>query len=218
MAGTSSRTATASSRGVVGRELQAKPRPEEHEPHTRRPSGGRGGEKTRSPMPPGPGACASGTLVCPLRGRLQRVRAVEGSGRTGDGITGAFPGEASTTAGEPIQERGGPAVETEVSWLHRDRGVQSATANIAGVGQTAQGETPAAPTPPGSRRERHACGYRRSLPSCCSHQVHFHSVLSAMIGQFGQLPAPPSLARYRTSPAQSGNEAMTRRLGGSERG
>ena len=32
MAGTSSRTATASSRGGVGRKLQAKPRPEEHEP------------------------------------------------------------------------------------------------------------------------------------------------------------------------------------------
>ncbi|MGB5552751.1 MAG: YSC84-related protein [Thermoanaerobaculia bacterium] len=40
MAGTSSRTATASSRGVVGNKLQAKPRPEEHEPHRRRPSAG----------------------------------------------------------------------------------------------------------------------------------------------------------------------------------
>ncbi len=53
MAGTPSRTATASSRGGVGRKLEAKPWPEEHEPHRRRPSGGRGGHKTRSPMPSG---------------------------------------------------------------------------------------------------------------------------------------------------------------------
>jgi hypothetical protein len=40
MTGTPSRTATAASRGVVGRKLQAKPRPEAHEPHTRHPEGG----------------------------------------------------------------------------------------------------------------------------------------------------------------------------------
>lgn len=54
MAGTPSRTATASPRGVVGRQLEAKPRPEEHEPHSRRSPGGRGGQNTRSPMPSGP--------------------------------------------------------------------------------------------------------------------------------------------------------------------
>ncbi len=50
MTGTSSRTATASPRGGVGRKLKAKPRPEEYELHTRRPNDGRGGVGTRSPM------------------------------------------------------------------------------------------------------------------------------------------------------------------------
>lgn len=36
MAGTLSRTATALSRGIVGRQPQANPRPEAHESHTRR--------------------------------------------------------------------------------------------------------------------------------------------------------------------------------------
>ena len=40
-------------RGGVGRKLQAKLWPEEHEPHMRRLTGGREGIKTRSPMPPG---------------------------------------------------------------------------------------------------------------------------------------------------------------------
>ena len=53
MTGTPSRTATASSRGGVGRKLKAKPRPEVHESHLRRPNGGRGGVGTRSPMSPG---------------------------------------------------------------------------------------------------------------------------------------------------------------------
>jgi hypothetical protein len=69
MAGTSSRTATASSRGVVGRQLQAKPRPEAHEPHRRRPFGGREVHKTRSPMPPGSGGRRCGGYV----GRRSRV-------------------------------------------------------------------------------------------------------------------------------------------------
>jgi len=51
--GTPSRTATASSRGGVGRKLEAKPRPEVHKSHMRRPFGGRGGVGTRSPMSPG---------------------------------------------------------------------------------------------------------------------------------------------------------------------
>ena len=54
MTGTPSRTATASSRGGVGRKLKAKPRLEEHEPPMRRPTGGRGGVGTRSPMSLGP--------------------------------------------------------------------------------------------------------------------------------------------------------------------
>ena len=54
MTGTRSRTATASPRGGVGRKLEAKPRPEVHESHQRRPSGGRGGVGTRSPMSPRP--------------------------------------------------------------------------------------------------------------------------------------------------------------------
>ena len=69
MAGTSSRTATASSRGGVGRQLQAKPWPEEHEPHRRRSSSGRGGKKTRSPMPSGLGGRICGGYV----GRKSRV-------------------------------------------------------------------------------------------------------------------------------------------------
>jgi len=71
MTGTSSRTATASDggmkraslmgayrpwspRGGVGRKLKAKPRPEEHEPHMRHPTGGQGGVGIRSPMSSGP--------------------------------------------------------------------------------------------------------------------------------------------------------------------
>ena len=54
MTGTPSRTATAASRGVVGRKLEAKPRPEEHEPHRRHSCGGRGGVGIRSPMSSGP--------------------------------------------------------------------------------------------------------------------------------------------------------------------
>ena len=69
MAGTSSRTATASLRGGVGRQLQAKPWPEEHEPHRRRPFGGRGGQKTRSPMPFGLDGRICGGYV----GRRSRV-------------------------------------------------------------------------------------------------------------------------------------------------
>ncbi len=53
MTGTPSRTATASSRGGVGRKLEAKPRPEVHKSHMRRSTGGRGGVGTRSPMSPG---------------------------------------------------------------------------------------------------------------------------------------------------------------------
>ena len=51
--GTPSRTATASSRGGVGRKLEAKPRPEVHKSHMRRSTGGRGGVGTRSPISPG---------------------------------------------------------------------------------------------------------------------------------------------------------------------
>ena len=69
MAGTSSRTATASPRGVVGRQLKAKPRPEVDEPHTRRSSGGRGGQETRSPMPSGLAGRRCGGFV----GRRSRV-------------------------------------------------------------------------------------------------------------------------------------------------
>ncbi len=71
MTGTPSRTATASDggmkratltrvcrslspRGDVGRKLQAKPWPEEHEPHMRRSAGGQGGVGIRSPMSSGP--------------------------------------------------------------------------------------------------------------------------------------------------------------------
>jgi len=39
-------TVAASPRGGVGRKPQAKPWPEVHEPHTRRPAGGRGGKLT----------------------------------------------------------------------------------------------------------------------------------------------------------------------------
>lgn len=63
MAGTPSRTATAPSRGVVGRELEANPWPEEHESHRRRASGGRGGDETRSPMPSGLGVRRCGGYV-----------------------------------------------------------------------------------------------------------------------------------------------------------
>jgi len=69
MAGTPSRTATASPRGEVGRQLEAKPRPEEHEPYKRRPPDGRGGRNTRSPMPSGPGGRRCGGYV----GRRSRV-------------------------------------------------------------------------------------------------------------------------------------------------
>jgi hypothetical protein len=54
MSGTLSRTATASSRGGVGRKLEAKFRPEEHELYTRHRNGGRGVVGTQSPMTSGP--------------------------------------------------------------------------------------------------------------------------------------------------------------------
>ena len=54
MTGTSSRTARAQPRGSVWRKLQANSRPEVHEAHTRRPHGGRGDDRTRSPMSSGP--------------------------------------------------------------------------------------------------------------------------------------------------------------------
>ncbi len=53
MSGTPSRTATARSRGRVGRKLEANSRPEEHESHTRHRISGRGGVGTRSPMTSG---------------------------------------------------------------------------------------------------------------------------------------------------------------------
>ena len=54
MTGTSSRTARAQPRGSVWRKLQANSRPEVHEAHTRRPPGGRGDDRPRSPMSSGP--------------------------------------------------------------------------------------------------------------------------------------------------------------------
>lgn len=54
MSGTLSRTATASSRGGVGRKLEAKFRPEEYELHMRHRIGGRGAVGTQSPMTSGP--------------------------------------------------------------------------------------------------------------------------------------------------------------------
>ena len=85
MTGTSSRTATAlgggikraipmgskiapSPRGSVGRKLEAKPWPKEHEPHRRRPTGGQGAVGIQSPMSSGPtGVYAAGM------GRRSRV-------------------------------------------------------------------------------------------------------------------------------------------------
>jgi hypothetical protein len=62
MSGTPSRTATAWSRGRVERKLEAKPRPEEDEVHTRRRHGGQGAVGIRSPMTSGPGGVdATGT-------------------------------------------------------------------------------------------------------------------------------------------------------------
>jgi len=54
MSGTLSRTATASSRGGVGRKLEAKFRPEAHELHKRHRNGGREAVGTQSPMTSGP--------------------------------------------------------------------------------------------------------------------------------------------------------------------
>lgn len=54
MSGTLSRTATASSRGGVGRKLEANSRPEEYELYTRHRIGGRVAVGTQSPMTSGP--------------------------------------------------------------------------------------------------------------------------------------------------------------------
>lgn len=53
MSGTPSRTATALSRGLVGRKLEANPRPEEHELLMRHLTDGRGGVGIQSPMTSG---------------------------------------------------------------------------------------------------------------------------------------------------------------------
>ena len=53
MSGTPSQTATAWSRGHVGRKLKANPRPEEHELHRRHRFDGRGGIGIQSPMTSG---------------------------------------------------------------------------------------------------------------------------------------------------------------------
>ena len=113
MAGTPSQTVTASPRGVVERKLEAKPRPEEHEPHMRRPSGGRGGQKTRSPMPPGPFGRRCGGYVgrrsrvlpweiCPCAERLGMLRGIAMDGqKSAEAVVVAAQGGEGPNTREP---------------------------------------------------------------------------------------------------------------------
>ena len=73
----------------------------------------------------GQGAGATRTPFRALRRRLQRVRAVAGGGRAGDGIAGALLDEATPAEGESGQERGGAALEPQVSGLQRHGGTAS---------------------------------------------------------------------------------------------
>ena len=88
MTGTPSRTATASLRGEVGKKLWAKPWPEEHESHKRRPLGGRVCSVIQSPMSSGPavvdaaGIWGEGHAPYPGRSAYLLERAREAGRRT----------------------------------------------------------------------------------------------------------------------------------------
>lgn len=81
-----------------------------------------------------------GTPLRAVRGRLPGVREVEGGGRAGHDIAGAPPGGATPPEGEPGEERGGPALETEVPGVP-DHDEQEAEAETgAGIGETVESE------------------------------------------------------------------------------
>lgn len=107
MSGTLSRTATARSRDPVGRKLKAKPRPEEHEVHTRRRHGGRGVVGIRSPMTSGPdGVDATGMRgrsrvlpweICPfIQGKEMEIAVLGRTGQQRPGLLRAHNPEIGT--------------------------------------------------------------------------------------------------------------------------
>ena len=113
---TPSRTATALRQRNVGRKLQAKLRPEEHEAHTRRSTGGREGTHTRSPIchPDrsgvyAPGIWSEGHASYPGRsGRLPRASVVVSRrvwgpevsrGHSSRGVRDEGPNEVTETRG-----------------------------------------------------------------------------------------------------------------------
>jgi hypothetical protein len=87
---------------------------------------------------------AAGTArapLCPVRGRLQCVCAVESSGRAGADLVGGLPHEAPPAASESREKLRGTAVESQIPRLQCDAGPCSAPPSIAGSCETAEDET-----------------------------------------------------------------------------
>ena len=98
------------------------------------------------------GAGEERTCVCALRGRLQRVRAVEAGGRAGDGAPASALREAPAQ-GQRGEERGGACVGPQVSGLQLlgSQGAGGQTSRRAEIPGPVQGARPADHEP--ERRE-----------------------------------------------------------------